>query len=118
MASSTPQLSTLGMVVDNLCVSDPTLRPSKTDPVLLVDPDTVPPFSVPLQCLQMVAGRDSKIHEGVRVVEDEQLGSRSTLQIRRTGLPCGLGVFAVEHILGTLVAEGQDHVSMLARLVC
>jgi hypothetical protein len=106
------------MVVDNLCLSDPTLRPSKTDPVLLVDPDTVLPFSIPLQSLQMVAGRDAKILDGVGVVENEQLRSRSTSQIRRTNLPCGLGVIAVEDILGTLVVEGQDNVSMLARLVC
>ena len=106
------------MVVDNLSVSDPTFGPSEADPVLLVDPDTVLPLSIPLQCLQMVAGGNSKVLDGVRIVEDEQLGSRPALQIRGADFPRSLGVFAVEHILGTLVAEGQDHTSMIARLVC
>jgi len=106
------------MIVKNLCVSDAAVRPSKTDPVLSVDPDTVLPPSIPLQRLQMVAGRNPKIFDGVCVVQNEELGSRSTLQIWRTDFPCGFGVFAVKHILGTLVTEGQDHASMIARLVC
>jgi hypothetical protein len=106
------------MIVNNLCVSDAALRPSKTDPVLSVDPDTVLALSILFQRLQMVAGRDPKILNGIGVVENEELGSRPTLQIWRTHLPCSLGVFAVEHILGALVVEGEDHVSMIARLVC
>jgi hypothetical protein len=66
----------------------------------------------------MVARRDPKILDGVGIVEDEQLGPSSTLEVRRTDLPCGLGIFAVEDILGAFVAEGQDHVSIIARLVC
>ena len=106
------------MVVDNLSVSDPTFGPSEADPVFLVDPDAMLPFSIPLQCLQMVAGGNSKILDGVRIVEDEQLGSRPALQIRRADFPRSLGFLAVEHILGTLVTEGKDHASMIARLVC
>jgi hypothetical protein len=66
----------------------------------------------------MVARRDPKILDGVGVVENEQLGPSSTLEVRRTDLPCGLGVLSVEDILGAFVSEGQDHVSMIARLVC
>jgi hypothetical protein len=106
------------MIVDDLCVSDAAFRPSKTDPVLSVDPDTVLALSIPFQYLQVVAGRDPKILDALGVVENEELGSSSPLQVWRTDLPCGLGVFAVEHILGALVTEGQDHVSMIARLVC
>jgi hypothetical protein len=65
------------MVVDNLCVSDAPFGPSKTGPVLSVYPDTVLPLSVTLQRLEMIAGRDPKILEGVGVVEKEQFGSRS-----------------------------------------
>ena len=39
------------------------------------------PFSIPLQCLQMVAGGNSKILDGVRIVEYEQLGSRAIARI-------------------------------------
>jgi hypothetical protein len=106
------------MIVHNLCVSDATLRPSKTDPVLLVDPDTVLPPPVALQSFQVVARRNPEILNGVGVVENEQLGPRSTLEVRRTDFPCGLRVLAVEDILGAFVSEGQNHVSMLARLMC
>ena len=106
------------MIVHTLRVSDADLRPSKKDPVLLVDPDTVMPPPVPLQRLQMVAGRNPQILDGVGVVENEQLGPSSTLEVRRTDLPSDLRVFAVEDILGAFVTEGQDHVSMIARLVC
>jgi hypothetical protein len=66
----------------------------------------------------MVARWDPKILDGVGVVENEQLGSSSTLEIRRTDFPCGLGIFAVEDVLSALATEGQDHVSILARLMC
>jgi hypothetical protein len=94
------------MIVHNLCVSDAALRPSKTDPVLSVDPDTVLPRSVFFQRLKMVARRDPQILNGVGVVENEQLRSGSTLEIRRTDFPCGLGIFAVEDVLGALATEG------------
>jgi hypothetical protein len=106
------------MIIDNLCVSDTALCPSKTNPVLSVDPDTVLTLSIPFQCLQVVARRNPKIFDTLSVIENEELGSSSPLQIWRTDLPSGLGVFAVEHILGTLVTEGKDHVSIIARLVC
>ena len=106
------------MIVHNLSVSDAALRPSKTDPILTVDSDAVLTLSIPFQCLQVVARRDPEILNALCVVEDEKLGSSSPLQIWRTDLPSGLGVFAVEHILGALVTESQDHASMIARLVC
>jgi len=97
------QLSALGMIVDNLSVSDAAFRPSKTDPVLSVDPDAVLALSIPFEGLQVVARRDSKILDSLGVVENEELGPSSPLQIWRTDLPCGLGIFAVEHIHVTLV---------------
>jgi hypothetical protein len=106
------------MIVDNLCVPDAPFRPPKTDPVLSVDPDTELARSIPFQRLKMVVGRDCEILDRVRVVENEKLSSSSTLEIRRTDLPSGLGVLAVEDILGTLVSEGQDHGRMIAQLVC
>ena len=106
------------MIVHNLCVSDAALRPSKTDPVLSVDPDTVLARSVFLQRFEVVAGRDPEILNGVGVVENEQFRSGPTLEIRRTNFPCGFGFLAVEDVLSALIAEGQDHVSMIARLVC
>jgi len=106
------------MIIDNLCVPDAAFRPSKTDPILTVDPDTVLALSIPFQCLQVVARWNPKILDALCVVENKQLGPSSPVQIWRTDLPSRLGVFAVEHILGTLFTEGQDHVSMIAQLVC
>jgi hypothetical protein len=106
------------MIVDNLCVPDAARRPSKTNPVLSVYPDTVLALSIPLQRLKIVAGRNLEVLDGVCVVENEELGSSPTLHVRRTDLPSGLGVLAVEDIRGTLVSESQDHVRRLARLVC
>ena len=106
------------MIIDNLCVPDAARRPLKTNPELSVDPDTVLALSIPLQRLKMVAGRNLEVLDGVCVVENEELGSSPTLQIRRTDLPSDFGVLAVEDIRGTLVSEGQDHVRMIARLVC
>jgi hypothetical protein len=106
------------MIIHNLCVSDPALAPSETDPVLSVDPDAVLPRSIFPQRFQVVTGRDPEILDGVGVVENEQFRPGSTLKIRRANLPCGLGVLAVEDILGAFVSESQDHASMIARLVC
>ena len=66
----------------------------------------------------MVAGRDPEILDGVGVVENEQFRSGSTLEVRRTDFPCGFGVFAVEDVLSAFVTEGQDHISMIARITC
>jgi hypothetical protein len=51
------------VVINNFNLSHITIDPAKTDPPLIVDPDTVLARAIPLQNFQPVAGWDSQIDQ-------------------------------------------------------
>jgi len=56
--------------------------PPEADPVLLVDANAVLPFTIPLQVLQVITGRNFLVRQDLSVVEEEEFRSRSALQLR------------------------------------
>ena len=61
------------VVIHDLHVLGITVRPSEADPPLVVDPDTVMPLPIPAQLFEAVTGRDPKILERFRAIQNHQL---------------------------------------------
>lgn len=93
------------MVIDDLNVVGISRTPAKTDPPLLVDSDTVLPFSVPPHLLKSVAGRDPKIVEDRGSIEHPEFPKGGPLNTR----PKFLDGFAPEQALSVAVSEALDH---------
>ena len=89
------------MVVDDLHVLGTGVRPSKTDPILIVYSDAVLPLSISLEGLQSVARDGREILERLGVVDQEQLGPGPPSQLR-WAYPAGrLRVDSVEDVLSS-----------------
>ena len=93
------------VVVNDLNIGRTAIRPSETDPKLIVDSDAVLAFPVALQCLQPVAGRDLQVLQEVSLVQLIQTPPGSGPEVRRAGFGRSLGFRGVEDVLGTSVAE-------------
>ena len=93
------------MVVDELDVRRLSIRPTETDPPLIVDPDAVLACSAPLQLFESVPRRHTKIIDSFRGIQDEQSSERLTLNV---AAPSGYSD-SMEDVSGFLVRERANH---------
>ena len=106
-----------------MIIRDPYFRwtlvgPLETDPILIIDSNTVLPPQIPAQRLQPIARRDAEIIETLSRIELVQLALRHRPKLSWTSGAGRLRVLPVENVLRPLVREGPDHVHMIARLPC
>jgi hypothetical protein len=83
--------------------------PSKTDPILIVNPNAVLPVAIALKARQMMTG-ESQIRQCFGGIEVRQLSADSAFnQLIELGRPI------VKELLRLSVAEGADHISSVYR---
>jgi len=73
------------VVVNDLNIGRATIRPSETDPKLIVDSDAVLSLPVPLKGFQSVAGRDPEVLQDMSLVQLIQPASSPGPEVRRAG---------------------------------
>src|SRR5688572_17710674 len=97
------------MIVNYLDVLGPSFRPSETNPKLVVNADTMLPFSVSFQRFKPISGRHSKVvelHGRIKLVE---LPKGDIPQISRKQPP-GIGrIYAIKDIFSAFISERPDH---------
>jgi hypothetical protein len=69
------------VIVDDLDVLRPSVRPPEADAPLLVDADAERTSPIPFELLKPVSGRHPQIIERLGGVEDEQLSQGGTLYL-------------------------------------
>ena len=97
------------MIVNDLHLLWPSIRPHEADPPLVVDPDAVLPCSITLQSFEPVAGRDAKVIEHRRRTHLTKLAQCDPVDPWIDG-PHTL---ATPQPFGLLVAERSDHAPMI-----
>lgn len=106
------------MIVDHFNVDRTRIRPTETDPILVIDPDAVLTPTTSPERLKTVSGRYPQVVEDLGLVE--------SIELPRSHLPHGpmqplannLGVQTVKEVFGRLITEASDHRHMIARLSC
>jgi hypothetical protein len=84
------------------CVS---IFPSKAKSPLLIDTDTVLALPVARKSLQSIAGRDMKIVERLRAMNQDELAVSKTLDF----MGQSPGELAMPDLVSLFVLEGLDH---------
>lgn len=64
------------MIVNNLHFTRIQLVPAETEPVLIVDSDTVPSFAIPLERLQVITRNARQIFKRLRLIQLHQFAAR------------------------------------------
>jgi hypothetical protein len=82
----------LSMIIRDLNIFGSSVRPSEADPILIIDPNRVLAFSVPLQCFQLVVGRRPQIGQFGRPFQLFQFPPCNLPDVMRTGFARGLAV--------------------------
>jgi hypothetical protein len=86
-----------------------TLLPAKTDPVLIVNSNTVLALAIPSQSFKAVTGGYPKLLQALDPVQLRQLAPHNWPEFDRTG-PAGLTtIYAVEQVLRGFISEGTYH---------
>jgi hypothetical protein len=106
------------MVIHNLDSNRPVIGPNETEPVPVVDTDTVLPDPLPSERLKMIAGRHAQVAEGACRIELLKLSGCYPPKLFWATPPCSLGVAPVEDVFGSLIFELADHRRMISRLPC
>ena len=106
------------MILHDLHVRGPCLRPTKADPVALVDPDAV--LSLPMndQSFKPVSWWHAQVIEPFNGIELVELPSRYPPQVAGARPPGCFRVAPVEHVFRARVGEGPDQGSTIARVSC
>jgi hypothetical protein len=91
------------MVIHNLGSNRPVIGPNETDPVSVVDTDTVLPDPLSSERCQTIAGRHAKIGERDCRVESLQLSCGYPAKLFWATPTCCLGVAPVEDVFGPLI---------------
>jgi len=103
------------MVVHNFDRIWPGISPNKTDAVLLINPDAMLTFSIPLESFQAVTGRDMQFTNRSYRVKLVELSSSYSPQRLETPSASSLRVLTVKNVLSSCVFERPDHNSLLLR---
>ena len=106
------------MIVDHFNVDRTRIRPTETDPILVIDPDAVLTATITPKRLQAVPGRYPQVVHDLGLIECVELPRSHRPQRPRQPLAGNLGVPTIEEVFGRLITEASDHVSMIARLPC
>ena len=104
-----PLCGLLSMVIRDLDLLRPLIRPLEAEPILFVDADAVLTVPFPAQGLQAVTRRYRQRGQGHARVELIQLSLGYPPDGFGTELPGGLGAPSIEDILGSLIAKRKDH---------
>lgn len=97
------------MVVHNFDRIWPSIGPNKTDAVLLINPDAMLTFSIPLESLQVITGRDTQFIERSDRVKLIELPSSYSPQRLRTPSASSLRVLTVKNVLSSYILERPNH---------
>ena len=97
------------VIIRDLNLVDISTLPSKTDPILIVDPNTVLPASIRPQPFEAIAWWCSELDKIFYAINLIKLSSSHLPQISRTGFPSFLGIDAVEYCLGSSIRERTYH---------
>lgn len=106
------------VIVDYFNVDRTRLRPTETDPILVVDPDAVLTVAFSPKCLQAVPRRYPQVVEDLGLIECIELSRSHLPQRPRQPLAGSLRVPTVKEVVGRLITEAPDHNYMIARLSC
>jgi len=106
------------MIVHNLYVRGPRVRPAKGNSVSIIDSNAELAPSISGQALQAISRRNSELVEGLHRVHLIELASCDTPKTLRTRSSHSLSAAPVEDVLGCLGCEGPNHKHIIARLVC
>jgi hypothetical protein len=83
--------------------------PSKTDAVLIIDPNAVLPLAKAVQLLQPVSRRDRQLSELANPIQLVQLAAGCRPHGTLADAPCRRGVGTIEYVLRSSVAKGAYH---------
>jgi hypothetical protein len=106
------------VIVDYFNVDRTRIRPTKTDPILVTDPDAVLTATISPKRLQAVPGRYPQVVHDLGLIECVELPRSHRPQRPRQPLAGNLGAPTIEEVFGRLITEASDHVNMIARLSC
>ena len=101
------------MVVNDLHFEGIAAFPAKTDPPLIVDPDTVLTLPIPRQLLNAIARWHPQIGQRISSVENEEFLQCGPVNILRELFRA----FATENLLGLRVFEAPNHNIIIMRRV-
>lgn len=101
------------VIINDLYVLRAHLGPDKADAPLVVDPNAVLTLSVAAERLQPIAGRDAKIRESDRGIEEHELPQRRPKNPRVEGPH----LLSSPQPLSLSVSEGPDHRPSITRYV-
>jgi hypothetical protein len=96
------------MVVVERHVRGSAIGPTEDNPPLIVDADTVPSFSVPLQHLQPISGRYAQIFQDLGCIQHVELPVDSRSKPWRDPHRSPLAT-AVEKVRRNSISERNDH---------
>src|SRR5699024_995487 len=97
--------SILSVIVNDLHLLWPSIRPHEADSPPVVDPDAVPPDPITLQCFEPVARRDAKVVEHLRRPHLTQLAQSNPMDPRIDRAHA----LTTPQTLGVHAAERSDH---------
>ena len=106
------------MIVDYFNVDRTRIRPTETDPILVIDPDAVLTATISPKPLQAVPGRNPQVVHDLGLIECVEPPRSHLPQRPRQPLAGNLGVPTIEEVFSRLITEASDHVNMIARLSC
>jgi hypothetical protein len=106
------------VIVDYFNVDRTRIRPTETDPILVIDPDAVLTATISPKRLQAVPGRYLQVVHDLGLIECVELPRSHLPQRPRQPLAGNLGVSTIEEVFSRLITEASDHGNMIARLSC
>lgn len=106
------------MVVDHFYVDRTRIRPTETDPILVIDPDAVLTMTISPKRLQTVPGRYPQIVDDLGLIERVEFPRSHLPQKPRQPLAGNLRVPTIKQVFSRLITEASDHDHMIARLSC
>jgi hypothetical protein len=92
------------MIVRSLDVSWTIARPTKANAPLVVDPDRMLAFPIPLQCFEPIGRRDAQVTQPFSGIESFKLTTGNVKYLDREAL----GALTVEYCLRALALEAPD----------
>lgn len=106
------------MIIDDFDVGRTGVRPSKTDAVLIVDPNTVLSLPIAPERLKSIPRWNAEVHEAVRLVDGVELPTRQPPELARDSPASRFRISTVEQILSRRITKALDHPYIIARLSC
>lgn len=97
------------MIVDYFNVDRTRIRPTETDPILVVDPDAVLTMTISPKRFKPVPGRYPQVVEYLGLVERVEFSHSHLPKRPRQPLASNLRVPTIKEVFGRLITEASDH---------